>query len=296
MSQSPHTTAPPPFVFVVMPFNPALRDVYDLGIKPAAEMAGAYAERVDEQHFTTAISERVLNQISRADAVVADMTGKNPNVLYEVGYAHALGKSVVMVTQDDFKDLPFDVNHFHHTAYKREDVKSLRDNLSPKIAAAISEADAGRRPSLPCPLEFRVDGFGIPEAGSAEPRGIPVRLTEPAHCHAAVKLSLCNVKSPETIQVDGIFLLAQPNSGVARWNAIQHEDAPDWLHGPNDGGGEYTRRFKIWKGGFAIPYFDVVSHTVSIHVPYPLPIVPMRFEVLAEGRRYHFDLLAQVPW
>src|SRR4051812_18879147 len=103
---SPDSTAPKPFVFVLMPFAPNLRDVYDVGIKPAVAGVGAYAERVDEQHFTNSILDRIYNQIAKADALVADMTGRNPNVYYEVGYAHALDKPVLLVTQD-LDDIPF---------------------------------------------------------------------------------------------------------------------------------------------------------------------------------------------
>jgi nucleoside 2-deoxyribosyltransferase len=89
-------TAPKAFVFVLMPFDQDFGDIYELGIKTACKEAGAYCERVDEQIFTDSILQRVYNQIAKADIVIADMTGKNPNVFYEVGYAHALGKTVIL--------------------------------------------------------------------------------------------------------------------------------------------------------------------------------------------------------
>src|SRR5690606_10986458 len=79
------TTTPRPFVFVLMPFEHRYNDVYKFGIKGAAEAAGAYAERVDEQNFTEGMLDRIFNQINKADVIIADMTGKNPNVFYEVG-------------------------------------------------------------------------------------------------------------------------------------------------------------------------------------------------------------------
>ena len=83
-------TKPKPFVFVLMPFAEQFDDVYQLGIKAACEEAGAYCERVDEQIFEEIILSRVYNQITKADLIVAEMTGRNPNVFYEVGYALAL--------------------------------------------------------------------------------------------------------------------------------------------------------------------------------------------------------------
>jgi hypothetical protein len=81
------STLPKPFVFVLMPLDAKFNDIYKFGIKGAADEVGAYAERIDEQIFTEGILDRLFNQISRADVIVADMTGRNPNVFYEVGYA-----------------------------------------------------------------------------------------------------------------------------------------------------------------------------------------------------------------
>src|SRR5215467_9797558 len=90
-TESP-TTGPKPFVLVLMPFKKEFNDTYTFGIKGAADDVGAYAERIDEQIFSEGILDRIFNQISKADVIIADMTGRNPNVFYEVGYAHALGK------------------------------------------------------------------------------------------------------------------------------------------------------------------------------------------------------------
>jgi hypothetical protein len=88
-----------PFVFVLMPFQADFDDIYHVGIKSACSSVGAYCERVDEQIFLENILERVYNQISKADIVVSEMTGRNPNVFYETGYAHALNKRVILLTQ-----------------------------------------------------------------------------------------------------------------------------------------------------------------------------------------------------
>src|SRR6267143_1751477 len=117
MDTETKSTIPKPFVFVLMPFDPSFDDIYKFGIKGAADDAGAYAERIDEQIFTEGILDRVFNQINKADVVVADMTGRNQNVFHEVGYAHALGKIVLLLTQDS-ADMPFDLKHHQHTVYK----------------------------------------------------------------------------------------------------------------------------------------------------------------------------------
>ena len=120
-------TTPKPFVFVLMPFDESFRDVYQLGIKAACKEAGGYCERVDEQIFVESILERVYNQIDKADLLIADMTGRNPNVFYEVGYAHALGKRVFLLTQKA-DDIPFDLKHYPHIVYQGK-ITELKQEL-----------------------------------------------------------------------------------------------------------------------------------------------------------------------
>lgn len=62
-----------------------------MGIKDACKQAGMNCERVDEPLFHERILDRIYNQISKADIIVADMSGRNANVFYETGYADASG-------------------------------------------------------------------------------------------------------------------------------------------------------------------------------------------------------------
>jgi len=128
-------TNPKPFVFVLMPFIDTFTDVYELGIKAACEDAGAYCERVDEQIFVGSILERVYNQIAKADIIVAEMTGRNPNVFYETGYAHALNKRVILLTQNT-DDIPFDLKHYPHIVYGGK-ISVLKPQLSTRIRWCI---------------------------------------------------------------------------------------------------------------------------------------------------------------
>jgi len=123
-------TTPKPFVFVLMPFSNEFHDVYNLGIKVAAEASETYCERVDEQVYDGTILQRIYNQIRTADIIVADMTGRNANVFYEVGYAHALDKKVILLTKDP-EDIPFDLKHYPHIIYPS--VSSLRDELTKRL-------------------------------------------------------------------------------------------------------------------------------------------------------------------
>jgi len=114
-----------------MPFDEDFDDVYQLGIKAACDEAGAYCERVDEQIFQETILQRIYNQIAKADIIVADMTGRNANVFYEVGYAHAIGKTTILLTKKA-EDIPFDLKHFPHIVYGTK-ITSLRNDLIHRV-------------------------------------------------------------------------------------------------------------------------------------------------------------------
>ncbi|MDP6634816.1 MAG: hypothetical protein QGG42_07965 [Phycisphaerae bacterium] len=130
MTDTP-TTTPKLFCFVLMPFADEFNDVYKLGIQGACDDAGTYCERVDEQIFTGSVMERIYNQIAKADVIIADMTGQNANVFYEVGYAHALGKTTVLLTKDA-ADIPFDMLHFPHIVYG-DQISELQDQLTTRM-------------------------------------------------------------------------------------------------------------------------------------------------------------------
>jgi nucleoside 2-deoxyribosyltransferase len=113
------------FAFVLMPFDPAFDDIYRLGIKEPAETLGIRAERVDEQIFHKEnILERIYGQIDAADLIIADLTGRNPNVFYETGYAHAKGKLCLLLTSRA-DDIPFDLKHHRHLIYG-DSIQNLR--------------------------------------------------------------------------------------------------------------------------------------------------------------------------
>lgn len=126
------STSPKPFVFVLMPFAKEYNDIYQLGIKAACEEAGTYCERVDEQIFTERILDRIYNQIAKADIIVSDMSNRNPNVFYETGYAHALDKQVVHLTQK-VEDIPFDLTHFPHIIYDTTSISVLKEEIKKRV-------------------------------------------------------------------------------------------------------------------------------------------------------------------
>lgn len=152
------TTAPKPFVFTLMPFEEKFNDIYKLGIKEAANDAGGYCERVDEQIFEERMLDQIYNQINKADVIVADLTGRNPNVFYEVGYAHALGKRVILLTQNA-DDIPFDLKHHYHIVYGGSIVK-LKEELSKRLEYYFEHTEKKLISGFE-QLEFYLEGYKI---------------------------------------------------------------------------------------------------------------------------------------
>ncbi|HEX8194667.1 MAG TPA: hypothetical protein VF571_00530 [Pyrinomonadaceae bacterium] len=130
-----NATNPKAFVFVLMPFSEDFGDIYEAGIKQACKDAGAYCERVDEQIFVEDILGRVYNQIAKADVIVAEMTGRNSNVFYETGYAHALNKRVILLTRSA-EDIPFDLKHYPHIVHGGK-IAKLKSELEARIRWCI---------------------------------------------------------------------------------------------------------------------------------------------------------------
>lgn len=127
----------PLFAFVLMPFNPEFDDVYKFGIKEPAATLKIRAERVDEQKYQEGILERIYRQIDAADIIIADMSGQNPNVFYEVGYAHAKDKICILLTSDA-EDIPFDLKHRRHVVYN-DSINTLRSQILEELQWAKKE-------------------------------------------------------------------------------------------------------------------------------------------------------------
>ncbi len=100
-------------VFVAMPFDPKMRDIWRFGIHDPVWNAGLLCERIDEKVFAGSIMSRVLQSIESADLVLADLTGGNPNVFLEVGYAWGCKRPTLFLCRRDKEgkgpSLPFDV-------------------------------------------------------------------------------------------------------------------------------------------------------------------------------------------
>lgn len=72
------------------------------------------------------IIEMILRSINRADFIIADLTGKNPNVMYEVGFAQALKKPLFLIVQQDSEPLPSDMSGHLFFVYDLSSLEQLQ--------------------------------------------------------------------------------------------------------------------------------------------------------------------------
>ncbi len=106
-------------VFVAMPFKPDMAPVYSL-ICEATQALHLSVKRADEFSSSNSIIADVWSAIWNSKCVVADCTGKNPNVFYEIGVAHTVGLPVILIAQSK-DDIPFDVRHIRYLEYELSD-------------------------------------------------------------------------------------------------------------------------------------------------------------------------------
>jgi hypothetical protein len=105
------------YCFVLMPFlEPWSARIWVRHLKPIIDRCGFRAERADD--FTGHdVMEDIWNGLNKAEVVLADITARNPNVFYELGIAHTLGKNVVLITQN-ISQTPFDVHRYRVIEYQ----------------------------------------------------------------------------------------------------------------------------------------------------------------------------------
>jgi hypothetical protein len=120
-------------VAVMMPFD-ATFDPVHVAIKQASAVAGCRCLRVDDIWEESVVIQDIFNLILRAYVVVVDFTGKNPNVMYETGIAHTLGKHVVPISQS-LDDIPFDMKHHRVLKYlpNGEGLAAFEAKLADKV-------------------------------------------------------------------------------------------------------------------------------------------------------------------
>jgi hypothetical protein len=125
------TSTVKPHIFVAMPFDEDMDDVFHYGIQNAAHAAGYLCERADISSFTGDIVEWIKERIAAAALVIADLSTANANVYLEVGFAWGRDRPTLLLVRD-LAELKFDVKGHRCIVYKK--IKDLEDALRKELA------------------------------------------------------------------------------------------------------------------------------------------------------------------
>lgn len=155
--------------FVIMPFATEFNDVYDairLAIQSVDVGERVTCRRLDEVKAAGRITDDLVHEISQSAICIADITGLNANVMWEVGFAMALSKPTLLITQN-LAELPFDLKDMRTISYDRITLSStLRTPLSEALRDTLASVRA-RTDVRRLPTERRL-GLTIAITGSNE--------------------------------------------------------------------------------------------------------------------------------
>lgn len=126
-----------------MPFTPEFNDVYLLGIREVAERLGFIVERADEIEHNGYIVDVIKDRLRSCDVLIAETSTPNPNIYYEIGFAHALDTPTILISRRA-QNLPFDVRSVNHVLY--DSIVDLREQLARRMKAMLTN-QAGPQPT-----------------------------------------------------------------------------------------------------------------------------------------------------
>lgn len=156
LSQKKAVTPPKGTCFTIMPFGGWFDDYYESIYCPAIEAAGLDPCRADDLYRPSTIVTDIWSYTQSSKLVLADLSGKNPNVFYELGLAHALAKPAILVTEA-IDDVPFDLRALRVLEYNKNQPR-WGEILQQKITHAIREVlEAPLQAVLPAFLSVKHD-------------------------------------------------------------------------------------------------------------------------------------------
>jgi flagellum-specific peptidoglycan hydrolase FlgJ len=122
-------------VLVAMPFSPEFDDIFYFGIQSPVRKVGYLCERIDQDIFTGDVLERIKQKIETASIVIGELTGNNPNVYLEIGYAWGKGRPTVLLTKEEPK---FDVRGQRVLRYRT--IRELNTKLARELRSLKKES------------------------------------------------------------------------------------------------------------------------------------------------------------
>jgi hypothetical protein len=154
-------------VFVMMPCGPSFVRTYQQVVKPAVTRRGLRCSLAEREYAPGPIDEQIIRGIQDARFCIADLTGANPNVLYEVAIAHSSYKPVILLTRGDFSKIPFDVRQHRAFAYKptaaghQRLAVTLREAIAATLGAWDLDSELLRKALAPSSIRSGRERFAV---------------------------------------------------------------------------------------------------------------------------------------
>lgn len=128
------------FCFVIGPFTDAATATYKSIIQPTVIDAGLSCHRADEMFTNRAIMSDIWQALCEARIVIADLSDKNPNVYYELGIAHTLGKDTILLSSKDEDRIPFDIQGIRQIRFENSPAggTQLREHLDKTLKSLLT--------------------------------------------------------------------------------------------------------------------------------------------------------------
>lgn len=175
-------------------------------VQPVFKELGYQSERADQIAEPGLITSQVIQRVLTADMVVADLTGRNPNVFYELAVRHASRKPLVQVIKKG-EQIPFDVAGMRTIQLDLQDLDSV-ESVKADIRSQVAVIEAGDG-TIENPITVSIDLKGLRESGNPEKRSLADILEAVAEVKNTVSRFEAHLNS----------IAPQPNPKVLSWQA-----------------------------------------------------------------------------
>jgi hypothetical protein len=125
------------FCFFICPLNDKeIEHNYEYAIKPVVKQYQFSIQKADEISYSGQVTEKIIDAINRSRFLIADLTNTRPNCYYEVGYAHAIGKPVI-ITAKTGTERHFDIAGYEWNYW--DDYRDLKEKMEKSVPAVLKE-------------------------------------------------------------------------------------------------------------------------------------------------------------
>jgi hypothetical protein len=198
--------------FVIMPFDGLFQSQYERVIRPAVEAAGLTCVRGDEVFSRPHVMSDIWDALRRCRVVIAELSGRNANVFYELGLAHAVGKPAIIITRSE-TDVPFDLKALRYVYYDTSDPfwgETLSSRITELVKKVLADEEFGSG----------LEGIDLESTGA-----LPTAPTQPLASEPAPTLdiagrwrsewTLFDVDVEDGVPEHGLFTLSQSGSSIS---------------------------------------------------------------------------------